>query len=387
MTGKRPVVLFMVGRYIPGFRAGGPVRSAKNLVEALGAEFDFRVVAFDRDLGQSTPYPGLGGSWTRVGPADVLYVAPRGATRALASLLRAGGYDLLYLNSFFDPRFALLPLILRRLRLVPDAPVVIAPRGQFAVDAMQIRAWRKRVYLTLVRHFLLRGDEHWQATGTPEASAIQSTIHPRATQLRVAENVPPLLPPLPPRVPKVPGVLRAVFLSRVAPMKNLLGAIQMLRGLRGTVSLDVVGPLEDLHYWAECQTASQAGEARLALRALAPVQPSEVPQTFARYDLFVFPTHGENFGHVIIESLLAGCPVLTSDRTPWRGLADRRAGWDFPLEKQDVFIETLQWAVDADDAAYAPYSAGARAFAERYIREDRSVDKTREMFEAAMDGS
>jgi glycosyltransferase involved in cell wall biosynthesis len=31
----------------------------------------------------------------------------------------------------------------------------------------------------------------------------------------------------------------------------------------------------------------------------------------------VFPTLGENFGHVIAESLSASCPVICSDQTPW----------------------------------------------------------------------
>ena len=44
--------------------------------------------------------------------------------------------------------------------------------------------------------------------------------------------------------------------------------------------------------------------------------PSEkVKNTFKKYDLFVFPTKGENFGHVIIESLSTGTCVLTSDKT------------------------------------------------------------------------
>ena len=38
---------------------------------------------------------------------------------------------------------------------------------------------------------------------------------------------------------------------------------------------------------------------------------------FSEYDAFVFPTRGENFGHVIAESLSASCPVVCTDQTPW----------------------------------------------------------------------
>ena len=37
---------------------------------------------------------------------------------------------------------------------------------------------------------------------------------------------------------------------------------------------------------------------------------------FQEYDLLFLPTKGENFGHVILESMSAGTPVLISDTTP-----------------------------------------------------------------------
>ena len=44
---------------------------------------------------------------------------------------------------------------------------------------------------------------------------------------------------------------------------------------------------------------------------------ARVRETFHRYDAFVFPTRGENFGHAVAESLSASCPVLCSAATPW----------------------------------------------------------------------
>jgi glycosyltransferase involved in cell wall biosynthesis len=43
----------------------------------------------------------------------------------------------------------------------------------------------------------------------------------------------------------------------------------------------------------------------------------DVKTTFGSYELFYFPTLGENFGHVIAESLSSSCPVLCLDTTPW----------------------------------------------------------------------
>ena len=378
MTDTRPIVLTIAGHYLPGYRAGGPIRSLANLVAALGDEVRFRIVAYDRDHGSTTPYGGLTDGWAPVGAAEVRYLTPdAGALRQLWRLLRHERYDTLYLQTFFDWRLALVPLLLRRLGLLPPRRTIIAPRGQFATSALALGAGRKRLY-TAVAKLLLRGDETWQATAPYEVDDIKTRI-PRA-HIVLAPNVAATATAAPPRAPKRAGILRAVFISRVVPVKNLLSAIRYFDGVRGEYSLDVYGPIENAKYWAECQVAAQRlSGGPLTLTHRGSLSPDAVAATFAQHDLFLFPTSGENFGHVIFEALLAGCTCLISDRTPWRGLEAAGAGWDLPLDAPASFRAALQWSVDADDAALQRLSAGARALALRYLASDESVAASRAM--------
>jgi glycosyltransferase involved in cell wall biosynthesis len=73
------------------------------------------------------------------------------------------------------------------------------------------------------------------------------------------------------------------------------------------------------------------------------VRPHEVLATFSKYDLFFFPTSGENYGHVIAESLMAGTPVLISNKTPWQALQRDGLGWDVQLESTDAFVEIIEY--------------------------------------------
>ena len=61
-----------------------------------------------------------------------------------------------------------------------------------------------------------------------------------------------------------------------------------------------------------------------------------------KYDLFLFPSGGENYGHVIAESLSSGTPVLISKNTPWLDLESQNLGWDIDLKDMDSFVEIIE---------------------------------------------
>ncbi len=102
------------------------------------------------------------------------------------------------------------------------------------------------------------------------------------------------------------------------------------------------------------------------------------------HDLFFLPTLGENFGHVILEALCAGCPVLISDQTPWRGLEEKGVGWDLSLSKPEMFREVLQRCVDMNDEEYMKWSERAREYGVNVSRDDNVVKQNRQLFYKAV---
>lgn len=387
-TGMGAKILILADYYLPGYKGGGPMRTLSNMVDRLGDEYRFRVLTRDRDLGDAEPYQGiLADSWLPVGKAEVCYLPPRALSlRRLRALFQDTEHDAVYLNSFFSPAFTIKPLLLRRLGLIPRVPFIVAPRGEFFPGALSHKSLKKRAYLELARVLGLYQGITWQASSQYEEEYVRRWF---------GEQVPVVVAPnpssavhgakeSPPRREKVAGRLRIVFLSRISWEKNLSGALTMLKGLRGEVQLNIYGPLEDKSYWVKCQKIIDSLPRNVQVRYQGSVPYDRVIDVMADHDLFFFPTHGESFGHVVLEALLAGCPVLISDRTPWRDLRSKGVGWDLPLEQPGRFRAALQSCINMNSQEHWTWSQRARAFGLEQARDQTVLDQYRKLFDYAL---
>jgi glycosyltransferase involved in cell wall biosynthesis len=380
-----PTILCFVAAYLPGYRSGGPVRTIANFVHHLGDEFDIRIVTRDRDALDRKPYEGVViDAWNVVSKAQVFYASERTITLGgVARLLRNTSHDVLYLNSFFAVGFTGLPLVARRLGLAPKTPCVIAPRGEFSAGAIALKSWKKQPYMRLARVARLYHGLHWQASSPMEAQHLTRELGTIAESIMVAPNLPPAAAASSPTNTgfraRDPGHLRVVFLSRISPMKNL----EFLLGVVGRVStpleLAIYGPVGDAGYWSRCQSLISALPENVAIEYRGEVMPAEVLDTFSASDVFVLPTRGENYGHVILESLIAGTPVLLSDRTPWQASGDN-AVEVLPLENPDAWAVAIERRAQMDAQDLERMRLAARAYAQRYLDSSEAVAQNRALF-------
>jgi glycosyltransferase involved in cell wall biosynthesis len=372
----KPIILLPARYFLPAFKAGGSVRTLKAMVENLSETQQFKVLALDRDLGEHSPFLSIQkNEWNQVGLAKVRYWAPNLTLPfRLVRTLRKTEYNILYLNSFFDPIFTLVPLLARRLRLIPDKPVVIAPRGELSPGAMAQKRLKKFVFLKIALFLGLYRNTILHASTDLEKSEIQhAMMSGNKLNIRVARDM-ASGGPIADYSKKVkgPGSLYAVFISRISPKKNLIAAIEMLARVNGDVSLHIYGPIDDSNYWQKCRQVIDQHRDAVRVEYKGTLAHEKVQDTLAGYDAFVFPTLGENFGHVILESLLAGCPVVTSDQTPWRNLRTKNAGWDLPIQTSEHFVEVLQALADMGEDAHRSWREGARALGMATLN-DKSV--------------
>ena len=60
-------------------------------------------------------------------------------------------HDVLYLNGVFSHRFSIIPIMLRKMHMVPQRPVIIASRGEFSLGALALKPTKKWAFLSLAR--------------------------------------------------------------------------------------------------------------------------------------------------------------------------------------------------------------------------------------------
>jgi glycosyltransferase involved in cell wall biosynthesis len=394
-------VLTLVPYYLPGYKSGGPVRTLTNLVEQLGGDFHFVIVTSDRDCGDTGPYPGIvHGARQRVGQAEVIYLDPSTLiVKSIVRAIQAMQPDVLYLNSFFSPSFSIIPVVLRRLGLIRNIPIILAPRGEFSTGALGIKPFRKRAFLAASAALGLHTRITWQASSLFEEAEIRRALPGIAadTSSRIFPTrivvAPDLAAPVTSSVRpsgagrKASGQLRVIFMSRLSRKKNLLGALEVLKRVRGRVELTICGPIEDATYWAKCQKAMRALPDNITVRYIGTVEHARIPEVLAAHDLFFFPTLGENYGHAILEALIAGCPVLLSDQTPWKDLVVEGAGWEFPLQEPDAFRAVIEQCVEMDDVTFAALSERAAVYGRHRARDPRVIEANRFLFRSVINSN
>ena len=120
-----------------------------------------------------------------------------------------------------------------------------------------------------------------------------------------------------------------LFLGRLHPKKGcelLIEACGQMSPGAMNLSLVLAGP--DQVGWAE-KLRARAEELKLAIPVIftGMLEGDLKKSAFAAADVFLLPSHQENFGLAVVEALAAGVPVLISNRVNiWREVEADRAG-------------------------------------------------------------
>lgn len=378
--------ILIVGPYLPGKAFGGPVKSLVNIIETLNSQYDFSVLTQDRDLNSATPYKSIRvGEWNKLGNANVYYIPINKSGKHIYNILSKEKFDLIYLNSFFS-KSSIVIQFMKLIGLIKN-PILLAPRGEFSPGALDIKSFKKKTYLFFYKKLKMQKNTIYTSNLEKDKKFIEKTLGNNITvhtanNIVVNENFKEIIKPY-----KNKGELKIVTVSRIAPIKNLDYSLKVLKSIDesnkefGSIVFDIYGPLEDDKYWNMCKTTIDNISDKISINYKGPLDYEKVIDVLSNYHMFLLPTQGENFGHVIQEALLAACPVIISDQTPWRHLSKENVGFDFPLRDNSAFINGVEYFVDLNEDEYNSLSQSAYNYGRYQVENQQSIIEHKEMFE------
>lgn len=376
---KKKVLVF-IDWYLPGTRSGGPVRSIANLVAHLEEEFQFLIVTRDTDYCETEAYKNVqSNKWNKLSEqVSVFYISEENINKKfLKNLIASTDFDTAYINGIYSRFFSILPVWLLR---NSGKPVLVAARGMLNSQAFSVKPIRKKIFLSLVNFLSFYKNVEFHATNKDEATAIRKVIR-KYSNIKVAPNLPRKIKTSGFKMRTKKEPVSFISVARVAQEKGTLTALVALSKLKEeqVIVYDIYGPVYDREYWKDCEAVIAKLPDHITVNYQGSLNGNEVPALLEAYHFFIMPSEGENFGHGILEALTAGCPVIISNKTPWKDLRTKKIGWDCSLDSIELNA-ALEEAIAMDQETYQRWSKNAFDFASEHCNGQETIKANRKLF-------
>ncbi len=303
---------------VPGVikEAGGPSYSVLRLCDSLveiGADVSLATLAWPQTISQR---PYIKQFRFGIGPRRL------GISPDMKSWLKSQvktGMEIVHNHSLFMMPNVYSGQVCRN----SHAKLIVSPRGTFSGWALQRNALIKQIFWRFL-----------QGPAVREAACFHVTSYSEYLDVRRMGFTQPVcvipngidIPPLEFK-PKMPR-RKVLFLGRIHPVKGidiLLNAWSVLEGRFPEWDLEILGPSSDGYQQKMMGLARDLNLTRVSFGGA--VYGVDKVKAYQSAELFVLPTHTENFGVAVAEALASAIPVVVTKGAPWRGLEKHGAGW------------------------------------------------------------
>lgn len=243
----------MASLFWPQKNSGGPPISIMNLVQSIKDQFDIYIISKNHEINDDKPLEGIVFGWNQFEFGKAYYTKKDEHTfKNITRLIEDVEPDVIYQNSFFSID-DLLPVLVYK-KKHKNVKVIVAPRGEFYPERLQVGKLKKTVYGKLFRYSGLLKDVYFQGTGQEECMQEKVFLGISDNYLMNIQNISLPVKGLHGSIEKKPNELKLVYIARIHPTKNTLKAIEWLGGLSGNIQYDIYGLLKTKYIGSSART-------------------------------------------------------------------------------------------------------------------------------------
>ena len=229
-------------------------------------------------------------------------------------------FDIVHINAWWN-LVSIFSCLIATMRKVP---VVLSARGTLSPYSFQNKNIGPKWAIHNLLGIRLLNKCHVHVTSGREREAITKIINPKS--ITVLPNFVKLAVDKPVTIDAPLVCLKLLFFSRIEEKKGLDILLNALKTVSAPYHLTIAGDGND-DYVASLKTLAATNRVDDKISWVGFCNENKF-ELLAEHDLFVLPSHDENFGNAVIEALSVGTAVLVSEHV---GLSDyvthKHLGW------------------------------------------------------------
>lgn len=355
-------------------QAGGPANTIYWITKNLQIHgFKPTIIATNKGIQPDVPL----NKWLQTEGGRAIYIKTRFLHfpffQTLLSLLNFYHADIVHISSFFFPTAFTTAFAARLLK----KKMIWSARGELDTAALAHSSLRKRPILWAIKNFIGKYPV-FHSTCDEETNYIKSVFGSDARVVQIPNYI-----EIPAPIERKPSKF-LLYIGRIHPKKavdNLIkAAAESDLFLNSEYVLKIAGKGKN-----EFETDLKNLVEKLGLQEkvifVGQVEGAEKQQLLADAHFTIMPSHTENFGVVVLESLAQSTPVIASKGSPWSSLEAEKIGF-WVENSPEKIAQQLEIVLKMPETEYESYRGRCRSFVEREFDISENIDKWINLYES-----
>lgn len=373
-------ILFPCATYYPA-QIGGPNNTLLWHSTYL-TQHNLKPMIIASDYGIGSDIDLNRGEWFARPFGDIIYYREKNKSFPIktirSSLRNLKKVDIVHFNGMLN-RVSLFSVFLVA---IGNKPIVLSPRGELFGAAMNRKSLGKKFIVWL--YSLIKKRVLFHATSIEEEQTIKKyfgegkvVVQPNFIVAEYSD--------------KVPNEKKDfLFLGRINPIKNIHilieGASKSNAFMEGNARIIIAGKAwldYEIKYLAELNALISKLGMQEKVVFEGHVENEDKEKLLSEAYFLVLPSKSENFGNVVLESLIKGTPVIASTGTPWQSLRDNDAGY-WVESNIDALAGVIDKVLAMQESEYSELSNNAKKLVEAAYDIESPANKWIEIYKNMM---